>query len=208
MEILILSKTKYGVTQACVGGICIENKQFVRLLDSQGRYQSEDTSFEIGDIWNINFTQSLHRREPHVEDVIINNQAFVKKVDTMESFIKDLNVTIWENDIMNIFDGKMLWQVNGKGYLSENTKNYPTNSVGFWISDVDLIFSNGYYIYEKNGSSKPIVYKGSEAPIHIIPKGKLIRLSLAKWWKPDGSENEERCYLQLSGWYSNKPESK
>ena len=35
----------------------------------------------------------------------------------------------------------------------------------------------------------------------IIPKGKIIRLSLAKWWKPEDSDIELRCYLQLSGWY-------
>jgi hypothetical protein len=28
-----------------------------------------------------------------------------------------------------------------------------------------------------------------------------MRISLARWWKPDDSELSERCYLQLSGWY-------
>jgi hypothetical protein len=29
----------------------------------------------------------------------------------------------------------------------------------------------------------------------------LVRVSLAGWWKPDDSDIEPRCYLQLSGWF-------
>ncbi len=33
-----------------------------------------------------------------------------------------------------------------------------------------------------------------------ISKSKGVPISLARWWSPPGI-NEERCYLQLSGWY-------
>ncbi len=33
-----------------------------------------------------------------------------------------------------------------------------------------------------------------------------MRLSLAKWWKPEDSNVEARCYLQLSGWYEDQAE--
>lgn len=206
MEVLILSKTKYGSTQVCVGGICINNKQFIRLLNQGGYYQPADTQFNIGDIWDITFTVNPNRKEPHNEDVTIHTYKFVRKIYPLETYIKNMGVPIWRNNISNIFEGKILWQRNGKGYFSENIKNYPSHSVGFWISDVDLRYSNGSYIYENNGVSKQIVYKGNQTALEVIPKGRLIRLSLAKWWKPEDSDIEARCYLQLSGWYEDQSE--
>ena len=42
---------------------------------------------------------------------------------------------------------------------------------------------------------------GFAPKINKIPAGTLIRISLARWWKPDDVDIEHRCYLQLSGWY-------
>lgn len=206
MEVLILSKTKYGNTQVCVGGMCVSNKEFIRLLNQGGYYQPADTQFNIGDIWDITFTVNPNRKEPHNEDVTIHTYKFLRKIYPLETYIKNMGVPIWRNNISNIFEGKILWQRNGKGYFSENIKNYPSRSVGFWISDVDLRYSNGSYIYESNGVSKQIVYKGNQTALQIIPGGRLIRLSLAKWWKPEDSDIEARCYLQLSGWYEDQTE--
>ena len=86
MEVLILSKTKYGSTQVCVGGICISNKQFIRLLNQGGYYQPADTHFNIGDIWEISFTPVTVRKEPHNEDVIIQTYNFVRKIYQLETY--------------------------------------------------------------------------------------------------------------------------
>ena len=210
MEILILSKTKYGPTQVCIGGICVGNKQFVRLLNPGGYYQPANTLFNIGDIWDVSFSINSNRREPHNEDVTIHNSHFVKKIYPLATHIKTMGVSIWQNDISNIFEGKIFWTNNGKGYFSENIKNYPAHSVGFWISDVDLVHEQvgvqEFYTYRKNGTIRQIVYKGSQAPLPRIPSGKLIRLSLAKWWAPPDGNMEARCYLQLSGWYDDMKE--
>lgn len=206
MEVLILSKTQYGATKVCVGGICLNNKQFIRLLNEGGYYQPADTQFNIGDIWDIAFTINSNRIEPHNEDVTIHTYNFIRKIYPLETYIKNMGVTIWQSNIVNIFEGKILWQRNGKGYFSKNINNYPSHSVGFWISDVDLNYSNGFYIYENNGITSQIVYKGNQTILQVIPKGRLIRLSLAKWWKPTDSDIEERCYLQLSGWYEDQIE--
>ena len=206
MEVLILSKTKYGSTQYCIGGINIKNNEFIRLLQPNGYYQPLDTPLNIGDLWDINYTKSPHIHEPHNEDVFINNFKFIEKIYNLESYIKTLNIPIWKDSITNIFDGKLLWTYGGKGYLSANVKNYPVHSVGFWISDKDLIFNGKDYIYRNTSEEKQVVYKGNLEPISIIPKGKLIRMSLAKWWSPQDSNIEARCYLQLSGWYEDQVE--
>lgn len=204
MEVLILSKTRYGATRVCVGGICLGNNQFIRLLNQGGYYQPADTQFNIGDIWDITFTVNENRTEPHNEDVTIHTYRFVRKILALETYIKEMGVPIWNGDIRRIFDSKILWQRNGKGYFSSNIKIYPSHSVGFWISDVDLIYVNGSYHYNSKGVLRQMVYKGSDEALSVIPAGKLIRLSLAKWWKPEDSEIEPRCYLQLSGWYDDK----
>lgn len=206
MEVLILSKTKYGSAQYCIGGINIKNKEFVRLLQPNGYYQPISTPLNIGDIWDITYTKSTHIHEPHNEDVFVNNSIFIKKIYKLETYIKDLGVPIWKGSVTNIYDQKVLWTYGGKGYLSANVKNYPIHSVGFWISDVDLIFNGREYVYSNNNINKQVVYKGSQDSLSKIPKGKLIRISLAKWWKPENSNIENRCYLQLSGWYEDQVE--
>ena len=208
MDVLILSKTKYGNTQVCVGGIGVGNKQFIRLLNNGGFYQPANTSFNVGDIWEVAFTQVVHKREPHNEDVTIHGHNFVRKVYNIETYIKGLGVNIWQGSVLNIFDAKLKWTRLGKGYLSANNVDYPCHSVGFWISDVALVYENGNYVYRDGSVVKQIVYKGNQQVLPIIPAGKLIRLSLAKWWKPDHSTDEERCYLQLSGWYDDILEPK
>ena len=53
-EILILSKTHMGESMCCVGGITTSGR-YVRLLDSHGKNQPENTDFEPRQIWNIAF---------------------------------------------------------------------------------------------------------------------------------------------------------
>lgn len=41
-------------------------------------------------------------------------------------------------------------------------------------------------------------FVGFQEHVSRIQAGTIIRLSLANWWDGQG---EDRCYLQLSGWY-------
>ena len=203
MKVLILSKTKYGPTQYCIGGITIDSHKFVRLLGLDGRYQPINTTFEIGDVWDIDFIEAPNRKEPHNEDVLVRKKVFVEKIYKLSTYIRKMGVHIWQGDITNTYDGNLLWTRNGKGYISENQKLMPTNSVGFWIPDKDLALVCDDYVI----GDKKVKYKGAENPKSIISAGALVRVSLAKWWHPDDF-NEERCYLQLSGWYLDKPNPK
>ncbi|WP_179375776.1 hypothetical protein [Winogradskyella wichelsiae] len=53
--------------------------------------------------------------------------------------------------------------------------------------------------------SKSLKWVGMVEPLKIIPKGTLIRVSLAKWWPRKNKLKDYNvphgCYLQLSGWY-------
>src|SRR5437016_5505996 len=103
MEVLILSKTHFG-NNVCVGGMVVQTNQYVRLLNPGGWYQYHDTAFQIGDIWDIRFHLSTGLKEPHNEDVIIDSQRFVRRIDNLVDFIKNSNAPIWRGGIDNIFD--------------------------------------------------------------------------------------------------------
>lgn len=201
MHVLILSKTQYGTSQFCIGGIVVNSNEFIRLLEPGGYYQPRNTELKIGDIWDINFRRAASTREPHNEDVIVTSKTYVKKIYGLKTYINNSGVRIWRGDIINAFDGNLQWANSGSGFLSESQPNFPDNSVGFWVPDNDLTFHENYF----NVNGKRLPYKGTETPKPTIPRGSLIRLSLAKWWCPENFY-ESRCYLQLSGWYEDEAE--
>ncbi len=52
------------------------------------------------------------------------------------------------------------------------------------------------------GGERRFAFVGFQEPLAEIPAGAVVRISLAHWWRPrDHPEEEERCYLQLSGWF-------
>lgn len=79
-------------------------------------------------------------------------------------------------------------------------------STGFWEPDQDLrMQQDGHritYEYPVDSGVRNIKYVGFEDALDRLPAGMLLRVSLARWWCPeDKPDLEERCYLQLSGWY-------
>jgi len=199
MEILITSKTHKGQS-ACVGGLIIKENRFVRLLNYGNTDQKSDTVLNIGDIWEIDFIDRINIIPPHIEDIIVNNKKFVGKVVNLTKFIKNNNVFVSYGHPNKLFNSLLHWTSNGSGYVEDKSK-LPNNSVGFWKSDQNLIYERNYYYYKEGDKIKRFRFVGFQKEISIIPAGTLIRVSLARWWKPNDSEVVDRCYLQLSGWY-------
>ncbi|MDR1121183.1 MAG: hypothetical protein LBM08_09730 [Dysgonamonadaceae bacterium] len=202
MEVLILSKTRMNGGKCCVGGIASDGN-YVRLLTSWGENQPGDTDLDISQIWEIDYTDRPYKMPPHVEDVLVQTKQFVGKLSTETSVgrhIQQLGVQIWEGHPNVLFDAQIKWTNSGSGYINEEA--IPTHSVGFWISDRNL-FRQDYYgklRYTYPAQYQKIPYVGYQQPINNIPAGTLLRVSLARWWQQD-ERTEQRCYLQLSGWY-------
>lgn len=198
MEVLITSKTSWGKNY-CIGGIEITTNRFVRLMTTIGTYQPLNTPYQIGQIWKLDYIYNPSV-PPHLEDVrIYRNHGHIGNIPNLAKYIAQ-NCLVWQGDFNVLFGGLLSW-TNGSGYLN-NPMNLPKNSVGFWISDQDLHWDGvQYYIYQRPlfRINKRLKYKGVVPPIPIIRAGTIIRVSLAKWW--DGQGGENRCYLQLSGWY-------
>lgn len=199
MEVLIVSKTKLG-DNFCMGGIELETNKYIRLLDVHGKYQPPNTPYRVGQVWDLDYVYAP-AKPPHVENVKISKSTFITTIDPNDYVLK--NCKIWKGDLSILYDSKLQWEKSGSGFLND-PNDLPENSVGFWQSDKDLVFENGYYIYNYNSlfkRNKRISYKGTDSPVPIIRANTLIRVSLAKWW-PKDPNTEERCYLQLSGWYN------
>lgn len=202
MDVIVVSKTHMS-TAACVGGV-LANGRFVRLLDSNGYNQNSDTDINVGDVYTITFVERQDKKPPHVEDILVNTMSFkftFSSIDEMIEYLKEkLKVKIWKGSTEILFDGKLHWTSGGSGYISESGE-IPDHSVGFWIPDKDLIRKdyNEKVRYSYPIKWRNISYVGFLNPLDKIPAGTLTRVSLARWWSPN--EDEERCYLQLSGWY-------
>ena len=209
-KILIVSKTKMANNRICVGGIDIDNRMPVRLLDISGYHESADTCpFNIREIWNIEYSNHNQRPLPHSEDIRVvskNKSGVLKSEISMFDLLNRVQFRIYEGSVLSTFEGKLNCTNSGTFYISED--NIPNNSTCFWICDKEIRRSdyNGKVRYRYHDGTRQwgynITYVGlEENPAQIIPQGTLIRLSLAHWWSPEDADTEERCYLQLSGWY-------
>jgi len=201
MEVLIVSKTKMALNKCCIGGITMDGRN-IRLRDKNGDNLLDETPLSLKEVWDIEFFDKPNITSPHIEDVIITSMKFkrmVKENLKVIDIINKLKTTIWQGNIDNLFDNFLQWE-NGSGYINKE-KGIPKMSVGFWISDKDLTkFETKFGIRYSYNEDRKLKYVGYENPVNIIPRNTLIRVSLARWFKRD-IYTEERCYLQLSGWY-------
>ncbi|MDR1006788.1 MAG: hypothetical protein LBL74_08015 [Bacteroidales bacterium] len=204
MKVLIVAKTKMS-DRICVGAITIEGK-FIRLLTNDGNNQPEGTKYAVRQVWDLEFDKKIGTKPPHIEDVLVRHKIYKRtlaKEERIIDIISKLNTPIVEGNLCIAFDNKLKWTQKGSGYI--NNEGIPAHSVCFWKPDKDLILEKEnekvYYVYKNSNYFYHIRYKGLEEEIELIPNGTLIRLSLARWWNNDDSDREDRCYLQLSGWY-------
>jgi len=194
-------------TASCVGALYTMDGRYLRLLDGNGYNQPSENDLEVGQIWDIEFNESHHLTPPHIEDVLVTSRRLISGRDpsrTMLEIVEEIGVPIWEGNPENLFDGLLNWTENGSGFINKNN-GISAHSVGFWLPDRKLTHSLYYKKdrYSYHGTMNRwynITYVGYEKPIGIIPEGTLVRVSLARWWDRNG-ETEDRCSLQLSGWY-------
>lgn len=207
-KVLIVSRTRMRNNNVCVGGIDMVSGAPLRLLNANGFHEgAESCPYQIRDIWEITYFRALPRRpDPHSEDVIVN---FRSKVDVLDSgismltFLRNLGVNVYEGSLLEVFEGKL--NVTGNGTLYIGQDNVPQNSTCFWISDRPINrrdFNEKIRFNYDNNTRRwgyTISWVGENLDPEPIPAGTLVRLSLANWWAPEDSEDEERCYLQISG---------
>ncbi len=197
MRCLIVSKTQAG-NAVCVGALA-KDRSNLRLTKSPGYpFLPADTPFEIGQVWDLNYYPCPNLIPPHVEDVIYNKARLLYSlVDLAESLSKWINP--WVGSVSKLFDGKTRSTKTGSRYVQQD--DLPMASVGFWIPDRRLLLQSceGYFRYLRFRFK----YVGVANPPEQIEEGRLVRVSLARWFKPEEADEQlpERCFLQISGVY-------
>jgi hypothetical protein len=204
MEVLIVARTRMSEGKCCVGGLELNTNQSLRLMQASGCFMPENMPIEVGSIWTLDYSKASAHSPPHVEDVVIDHFNFLRNQARLSSFLLD-RVQPWRGEPEQLFEGKLSATEAGKGFIGHQSQ-MPGCSTGFWISDQDLILTSDnnkkVYLYPKGTGICVIPYVGYARPQAKLQKGTLLRVSLARWWKPKNSNEEQRCYLQLSGWYT------
>ncbi|MCW3112991.1 MAG: hypothetical protein JWR18_1387 [Segetibacter sp.] len=202
-QVLIVSKTRYS-DRACVGAIDLNTFAPLRLtIDDHGTYPPLSHGYEVGQIWDMTYQPSASPKPPHLEDAIVTpNKLINKSHSNIKSILLSpkLKNRLWKGHPQNLYEGCVRWTGSRNGYIAKSS-GLPSVSTGFWIPDRDLTYANKHYTYNDGNYDYGLSYAGFEASIDPIPANTLVRVSLAKWWKPEDVDVELRCYLQLSGWY-------
>lgn len=211
-RVIIVSRTRMAGDRVCVGGVDIDNRLSLRLLTARGTHETaSECPYQIWDIWDMDYYLTYERPNPHTEDANVTRRVKVERVDApnmsvnrFASFLESSGIPLFRGSLFTVFDGKLKLTDADKMYISK--EDVPTYSTCFWINDKRLLgYKNdrGRWQYRYNDMSNrfgyTISYVGSAEPPAAIEPGSLIRLSLAHWWKPEDSNDDERCYLQLSG---------
>lgn len=218
--VLIVSKTKMGEDAVCVGGIIEETGESVRIKNADGGNLCRNTTkYEIGERWLVNFPNvRIHRDKPHVEDIAMEPIRRIGRVE-MDGIVRKIHELREGNSLVRAnfrnrlisgclsqaFEGALKLN-SSKNKCHINRDQIPSFSTQFWITDKELVFffdaryQKRRYSYRYGETWISLPFVGEQQPIKKIPVGTMVRLSLATWRVPSGI-TEDRCSLQLSGWY-------
>lgn len=199
-----------GRERCCVVGLVLEINQNIRILRVDGDHPPNDAPYCVGQIWEMDWVPSDRLTPPHIEDVLLLRERLIGQVTDLTGCLTE-RIRPWVGSPRILFEGRLRFTGNGSGYISRRT-GILSESVGFWRPDRTLVCQENdyrvYYYYgtigladwQGNPLSVRLRYVGVAPSIEKLPAGTLVRVSLARWWRSmwDG---EERCYLQLSGWY-------
>lgn len=204
MNVMIVSRTRMK-NHICVGAVSRCGRT-VRLLNEQGYNQPKDTSLQIGQFYDITYTERSNKLAPHTEDILVHSFAHRGQARSARailfSHVKNNRVRIFKDPLDQLFDGCLqLTDTSPASCYMSQANGTSSFSTVFWQPDRDLHhqknFTHDYYIYDNRIKIKFI---GFQFPLASLTSQHIVRLSLARWWSADEFE-EKRCYLQLSGWY-------
>jgi hypothetical protein len=152
----------------------------------------------VGEIWDVTFTRPAVT-PPHVEDVHVTARTRCGNQANLAVFIRGCTPAPWTGGVEALFDGKLHYTGSGRAYIGPD--DVSGQSAGFWLPDEDLTLDEGGNDYQIGGTT--INYVGCSPPARTISARTLVRVSLARWWKPEQAADDfpERCYLQVSGCY-------
>lgn len=208
-EVVIVGVTHARDNRVCVGALDAAGRSY-RLHDADQEFRSGDSPPAIGERWVIKY-EAAPDTPPHVEDVHVHELRKRPGVNPTR-FIDD-HARVHDGPIEHLFLGALVPDPkSNRGKLCLAPGRVPGFSVQFCRVDRDLWLDTfetpyGNKIYSYRAAEQPqfaVKYVGvRRPPAEWLDAGTLVRFSLAKWWKPSSSPDEEPevCSLQLSGWF-------
>ena len=202
-DIVVVGVTRMGPV-ACVGALDCETGASYRLVRLDGRAPFElDTDLRPGAVLSVDLLGPAKLDPPHVEDVAI---GAVRRIGRMEPLalarfvLRTSQAPIWRGGFDRLFDGT-LRPHKGLTVALRRGHRLPGCSTGFWIPDQPLVRTgDDRFLYLQDNVPLFEVKSVAIEPIleQTLPAGSLLRMSLARWFKPAGKV-PEACWLQLSG---------
>ena len=206
MKVLIVGKTRMG-SGVCIGAMTTHGKS-VRLIPfNEDPYDRANQEYEVGDVWEISFTPATSLIPPHIEDVVVYERHRLGSARDLIDFIERF-VPPQTGAPEVLYEGLLQTTQRGSLYIAERS-GVPPYSTTFWRPDrlltYDTVEGSVRYRYRTENRSCTLPFVGFQQSLDKIPAGTLVRVSLARWWHPDNTPDiEERCYAQLSGWFSER----
>ncbi len=206
MRVLIVAKTRMG-SGACIGGIT-EIGESVRLIPlNADPHDGANREYEIGDIWEITGEPETSLIPPHNENFVVHSQLRLYRTEDTRELIGAIELLMPSKtgNPLKLYEGLLKITDSGSLYLPPGSDVLPYSTM-FWRTDKELILETDKkklrYRYPTENGGCTLTFVGYQDPPRAIPKGTLLRVSLAHWWRPDNTSHVElRCYVQISGWF-------
>ncbi len=218
LTVLIVAKTRRGCG-ACVGAITADGRSLRLEAANAATDEHGGMEYQVGEVWKIDAAPHPHIVPPHVETVVVYGKRRLRdSADPIGAIEKCMPPVCGGIDAL--YEGLVQTTAAGALYITHTT-GVPSRSTLFWRPDRPLrLVDSGvrlHYCYdgdhkdsenhegheERDECERRFAFVGFQEPLPEIPAGALVRISLAHWWRPrDHPEEEERCYLQLSGWFT------
>ncbi len=202
MKVVIVAKTRMG-SAACIGGITFAGESVRLIAADRDRNDHAGMEYEVSDVWDLQASADPVLIPPHIENIVVHEKRRLPAIDDLPAFVRQ-HMPPRAGGLEQLFEG--LTQANRQGSLYiANRTGLPSFSTMFWEPDqpltIDVEGKRIRYRYPAGDGGKRITFVGFQEPLHELPAGTLLRVSLAHWWRPtDRPEKELRCYVQLSGW--------
>ena len=206
MRVLIVAKTRMGAG-ACIGAIT-EKGESVRLIPfNADPHDGANREYEVGDIWEIT-AEPVPESElipPHIENIVVHEKRRLHTTKNMKDLVSAIELLMPPKigHPQKLYEGLLRTTENGSLYVPPRD-DLPSYSTAFWETDQPLSLERDLrklrYRYPTENGGCTLTFVGFQRSLETIPAGTLLRVSLAHWWQP-APNVEERCYLQLSGWF-------
>ncbi len=136
-RVLIVAKTrmKSGV---CVSGLTRKTNRSIRLIPQGCLNQPDNTDFEVGQAWDLDFYDAPEKILPHIEDVIVTQEKYVHQVPNVLEILMQ-RVKPWSGGVRELFEGKLTLS-GTKAYLTGSI-GMPSCSTGYWLASRELVFT-------------------------------------------------------------------